>query len=1179
MPDSLVNNLKNRGRLLDALASEIFGPGSHLAVDESDRLPRPGKDYEVAAQIMFPDWDAFNQFSAEQRRDKKTGQEILVGESPLQRYGTGVLFPASDDDADDSAEGVEASRPINSVQNESTGGQSTGQEDEGDSGENKPTEDSFEDRSRPEDDVHLSNLKKQRSIGVSFVVADQSKPYTAVIRGGYYVSSSVTIGAEEDKKLPQLLWTRHPFEVAVEFTPEDEVIKICGETEKHLSLELTIHRRGRSQLPDDQGYPQEASLLTVCLVNRGSVGSYRDSSEANRLCLFQAELSVRADESGSKFLHYPEPLGIQGDNELSSFQLLYRNEKTYATGHGAAGTWDIDDREAPPRWVKAEVLPVYETPGITPEVEFDGEKVKISLHLLSSLSDGQAVEKLSGLVRLYDKWIAAKDKEVKSLRPETLQQTASRHINQMRSALARMSSGLDLLKSDGEARQIFEWTNRAMLLQSAVCRNIREPDDLNHWNFSHHYDPVQELESQKERFWRPFQIAFLLMNLPGLHHEDSTDREIVDLIWFPTGGGKTEAYLACAAYSMFRRRQRDKCDTGTDVIMRYTLRLLTAQQFERAAALICAMEIIREPNVGTLGEIPFSIGIWVGGATTPNKFSEKQSHPDFYNMVLLKCPWCGAKMGPRQKGKSFSIAGYCGTGMNGRFECPDHRCHFHARLPLHVIDEYLYENPPTYLIATVDKFAMLAWNEQPRSFFGIGRDGKPLRNPPGLIIQDELHLITGPLGSMVGLYETVIAELCSKRPNGKSATPKLVAATATTRASARQISDLYARPRSGVFPPPGLDADDSFFARYDTDKDGKRKPARRYLGVLGLNYSSALTTSVRMTTALHTAAWLLDVDERDPWWTLLYFYNAIRELGGGLSLYDNDIPERLINIQRRWIGKYTKDSPNHRFINFFRELTGRLQNSDIPKRLKELERVYEAGGRNALDACLASNIIEVGVDVDRLSLMAVQGQPKTTAQYIQATGRIGRNSERPGLVIVNYGAQKGRDRSHYEHFQAYHSRLYSQVEPSSVTPFTLPVLERALHAAFIAWMRQTLTRQEAENTTGSDISAFMTTRKAGFYKILADRVSNLGLDDEQAETLLQDAERFLERAVNKASQSPKPERWQTWEMDRQDKPPLQIPYGKEAPQEWNPSRVLQSPTSMRGVDSECPLIIRHHPQD
>ena len=1180
MPDTLENNLTNRDRLLDALASEIFGPESHLAVEETQKLPRPGKDYEVNSQISFPDWDGFNQFSSEQRRDKKTGQEILVGESPLQRYGTGVLFPASDDDGDDSAEAVEASRPINAAQNKAASDQDQCPDGEGENDETKPPDDSFKDRSRPEDDVHLSNLKKQRSIGVSFVVANQSNSCTAIIRGGYYVSSTVTLGTEGEQGRSQQLWTRHAFEEKIEFTPDDEVIKVGVESAPHLALELTIHRRDRTQLPDDQGYPDEASLLTVCLVNRGSVASYRDFTDTNRRCLFQAELSIQSSESTTGFLHYPEPAGIQGDDELRSFQLLYRNEKTYATGHGAAGTWDIGDRDLPPRWVKAEVLPIYETPGITPEVEFDGEKVKISLRLLSKLSDGDGLGKLASLVGLYEKWIVAKDESAKSLETPVLRETAYRHVKEMRSALARMGAGLDLLTSDVEARRIFEWTNRAILLQSAVCKNIREPDDLGHWNFSHHFDPVQELETQKERFWRPFQIAFLLMNLPGLHDEDSADREIVDLIWFPTGGGKTEAYLACAAYSMFRRRQRDKTDTGTDVIMRYTLRLLTAQQFERASALICAMETIRQPNLETLGKDPFTIGIWVGGSTTPNKFSEKQAHPDFYNMVLLKCPWCGAKMGPKQKGKSYSIAGYSGKGMNGSFACPDHKCHFHERLPLHVIDEYLYENPPTYLIATVDKFAMLAWNELPRSFFGIGRDGKPLRNPPGLIIQDELHLITGPLGSMVGLYETVIAELCSKRPDGKTAVPKLVAATATTRASARQISDLYARPRSGVFPPPGLDADDSFFARYDTEEDGSRKPARRYLGVLGLNYSSALTTSIRMTTALHTAAWLLEKDERDPWWTLLYFYNSIRELGGGLSIYDSDISERLGDVQRRWIGKFDKETQNYRSKYFrFRELTGRLQNSEIPTTLKELEQTYDAEKNKALDACLASNIIEVGVDVDRLSLMAIQGQPKTTAQYIQATGRIGRNSNRPGLVIVNYGAQKGRDRSHYEHFQAYHSRLYSQVEPSSVTPFTLPVLERALHATFIAWLRQTLSRPEAANTTAGDVSTFMASGKADFFGILTSRISNLGLDEGQTEKLLQDAERFLERAVNFASQSPKPERWQTWEMDREAMPPLQIPYGKVAPHDWNPDRILKSPTSMRGVDSECPLVIRHHQQD
>ncbi|MDB4358034.1 helicase-related protein, partial [bacterium] len=703
------------------------------------------------------------------------------------------------------------------------------------------------------------------------------------------------------------------------------------------------------------------------------------------------------------------------------------------------------------------------------------------------------------------KWIKREKEKAAELRASNSSHSnaADRHVGEMEKALARMNAGFELLEKSAEARQIFEWTNRAMHLQSAVPRNVREPIDFKRaWNFEKSFDPRDNLDIDgKVRKWRPFQIAFLLMNLPGLHSVKSADREIVDLIWFPTGGGKTEAYLACAAYTMFRRRQLNPYDIGTEVVMRYTLRLLTAQQFERASALICAMNILREEYIEILGEVSYTIGIWVGGSTTPNIYAPLQKKPEEYNLVLLKCPWCAAKMGPRPKGRSWVIEGY--TKKKEVFHCTDQNCHFYEELPLHVIDQHLYENPPTYLIATVDKFAMLAWNDRPRAFFGIGRDGSSYRNPPGLIIQDELHLITGPLGSMVGLYESVIHELCTTRADGSKTCPKLIAATATTRASSKQISDLYARPRSGVFPPPGLDASDSFFAKHDIDEEGRLMPAREYLGFLGVNYSSALTSSVRLTSALHCAAWMLPEDERDPWWTLLYFYNSIRELGGGLSLYDADIKERMKNVQGRWIGKYDKEKKNYRWINQSRELTGRLQNSEIPERLKELEYQYDPDDRRVLDACLASNIIEVGVDVDRLSLMAVQGQPKTTAQYIQATGRIGRNTERPGLVVVNYGAQKGRDRSHYEQFQAYHDRLYAAVEPSSVTPFTLPVMKRALHSAMAAWIRQS-SHLDQSCCKAEGIADLLKTEKDAFMRLLSDRVDRLEIGPSEKSKLLSD---------------------------------------------------------------------------
>jgi hypothetical protein len=400
--------------------------------------------------------------------------------------------------------------------------------------------------------------------------------------------------------------------------------------------------------------------------------------------------------------------------------------------------------------------------------------------------------------------------------------------------------------------------------------------------------------------------------------------------------------------------------------------------------------------------------------------------------------------------------------------------------------------------------------------------------------------------------------------------PKLIAATATTRASDRQIRDLYARQITSIFPAPGLDASDSFFAKYDRDENGKRKPGRRYVGFLPINYSSALTASVRMySAALCAAHGFSTEEERDPWWSLLVFYNSLRELGGALTLFGSDIPERLKDVQRRWYPKAKR-----RYVREVLELTGRLANSEVPRALEALGRPYSDSppkGLYPVDACLASNIIEVGVDVDRLGLMAVAGQPKTTAQYIQATGRVGRNL--PGLILVNYGATKARDRSHYEHFQAYHTRLYAQVEPASVTPFTIPVLDRALHAVIVAVVRQTLPMADLVSPwlfVGSSLE--MAAQKA--RELLEKRISILADSVESEQRMLTDLAECHDTRINEWRRY-HPIKWHEYfpKKDSGDQPLLR-PYGSPCPAHWE-GLTWETPNSLRGVDAECKLHIPH----
>ncbi len=243
------------------------------------------------------------------------------------------------------------------------------------------------------------------------------------------------------------------------------------------------------------------------------------------------------------------------------------------------------------------------------------------------------------------------------------------------------------------------------------------------------------------------------------------------------------------------------------------------------------------------------------------------------------------------------------------------------------------------------------------------------------------------------------------------------------------------------------------FARYAVNENGKLAHGRIYVGVHAPGLGSIQTAQIRSFTALLQAPLALPVDQRDPWWTLLLFFNSLRELGTTLSLLQSDIPDYFHVLMRRAGLDY---SQLRKFWNIL-ELTGRLRSEEVPEAISKLEVKYEKEGQSKypVDVCLASNIIEVGIDIDRLSLMTVVGQPKGTSQYIQVTGRVGRRWwERPGLVVTIYGASKPRDRSHFEKFRSYHERLYAQVEPTSVTPFSPPVLDRALHAIMVSYVRQ-----------------------------------------------------------------------------------------------------------------------------
>lgn len=880
---------------------------------------------------------------------------------------------------------------------------------------------------------------------------------------------------------------------------------------------------------------QNAWLLTIVLRNMTDPATVQNQHESI-LCQTFFDVSV----SDGCFEKYPEshrPFN-QLDAEEQSLALLYRESATWGIGHGCAAGWDAEPNEAPVA-LYADVMPAVQLPSMTPDIELNGLPVSLSMRALANLSDdgtGAAWQSLDDLYAGYASWIQQKRMETAAL-PRAFAPVANRHLDSCDACLSRINRGILLLRNDARARRAFRLANLSMLLQQIATKQLSRRPLC--WNKAQSIVTAQgsyqspwtiyESSSEDARIgnWRAFQIAFLLMSLEGVRNGESPDREIVDLVWFPTGGGKTEAYLAVVAFYVFHERllmqnfssglRRD----GTNVLMRYTLRMLTTQQFQRAASLICAMEYLRRNPVETrIGDIPgqrFSLGLWIGGDGSPNTCDDARTELREYRrgdvegnpLVLTECPWCRSQIGrydgpvPRGIPPSEKMVGITDIpGEGPMLHCTDPNCFYthpqHSNwLPVEVIDERLYRRPPSLVIATADKLAIIAYRPAAGSLFGrrfvagnLQRDSLP----PGLIIQDELHLISGPLGTMYALYEGIFERLCSYERDGQWIKPKLIASTATIRGAADQVLSLYARAQTQLFPSPGLMMGDSFFGKYARNAAGKLRDGRLYLGIHANDYGSVLTTQVRAFSSALFRPYQFDVARRDPWWTLLTFYNSMRELSGARTLFDSDIPSRLkFMFNRENFG--AKDRRNLRIVE---ELTSRLSQADITAMMDRLSVAYSTTQNNEMfDACLASSIIEVGVDIDRLSLMGVVGQPKTTATYIQVTGRVGRKWwERPGLILMIYNPSKSRDRSHFEQFHSYHRRLYERVEPTTATPFALSALQRGFSGALLTWARQN------SSAPVQNPAAYSTFLEAG-YQLLRNRCEAVQAIEDQPRSLVE----------------------------------------------------------------------------
>jgi hypothetical protein len=989
----------------------------------------------------------------------------LLSERPGRWYLTGYIVPAPDGDAaepeeaqEDLPDAVEAADPVPG------GGRA---EDEGED-DNGPARHRFQ----------------PSSIGLTVQVPLAVRTLDVVVTWGDYTTEPQMTELELTdlaRKASPPNWRRHARrrEMALAIPLQgrgDRVVvpdsSAPGRPGGGLVIEA-VARPYKVKQPD--GSTLEMRVVTVLLVNRRPL-------LVNRAADLTAAFQVRLDVGCAIGLLSRADLSAVDDNDFDRrlADLHYRDVVEYAVGHTTSAGWQA---EKDVHWAWTDPLPTSEVERVAPNTKIGGVEWGMEALAAAASDAGALSTALAQLPEAYAAWIAVQDGTIRAIAGARRQDVARMLSARMSVAQNRIAAGITLLASNSLARRAFAAMNEA------VARAARRR------NAGQNGDPA----TQSAPAWRPFQLAFILLNLDGLTDKAHDDREVVDLLFFPTGGGKTEAYLGLAAYSIAHRRLSTGglLGAGVTVLMRYTLRLLTLDQLARAAGVVCALELMRgeagwqERGKRLLGDWPIEIGLWVGSAASPNKLGGKgNSNPDTAVVrvrrfkkdgreapaPLKACPWCAT---PFDR-SSFACTPNDMTPKNLEIRCANANCDFTGDRPLPVltVDEAIYRRLPAFLIATVDKFAGLPWLGEAGAFFGhVNRadqwgfygandaraDGQRLWNgtvldPPDLIVQDELHLISGPLGTVAGLYETALDQLATRIHAGRRLRPKIVASTATVRRADTQIKALFDRKETQVFPAPGPDRHDSFFA---ITEPPEMSPARWYVGLAAQGKGPKLIFLRALTTLLAAgmAAQAEAGEAADPYMTAVCYFNALRELGGARRIVEDEVRTRLREYGSKRRRLDPADAPfsdrRLRAEDSIIELTSRVSTDQVAVAKASLEQVCD-GVKTGVDVALATNMISVGLDITRLGLMLVQGQPKTAAEYIQATSRVGREKDKPGLVLAVLNIHKPRDRLHYERFRQFHSCFYRAVEATSVTPWAARALDRALAAVVVSLARHLL---------------------------------------------------------------------------------------------------------------------------
>lgn len=1017
----------------------------------------------------------------------------IISEAPSQAYLTGILFPLDSENEDE-----ELMNEIYIPKDSSTKDENSESNDE-------------------EPEIEVINTtkigqKRQNSFGLKFYVEENVQNLEVLVQWGEYKK----IKKFDEKKVKEIpYWERTiiSHNINIDLSRETFKKKLIAKNSNDIdNIYLFINK---TPIKDTSNF-----IVSIFLMNN-------NVDKTNKKSIYQVSLEVKGKDEEKVFLCENKARKNQGDYQ----EFLYRHKPIFAKGFGCAVEWTSSSNEKA-SLLRTSFIPSHEVEGMSTELPRDKNYKDVEVGDFSIKMMSKAKNKdnilfiLDNLAKRYESWIQKlplDDVEDKN--------SAQVAIEKCVLSLSRIREGIDLLRADPKAYKAFQFMNEVMHTQISMKNYAANNENT-----------TLELELEKENFdWRPFQLAFILLNIKSIVKPESEDRELVDLLWFPTGGGKTEAYLGIIAFLLAYRRLTNDIespynkDGGVTIILRYTLRLLTTQQRDRLMRLISAAEYIRVQKKGEFGFEEFSIGFWVGSQVTANKFETLQEAyyreawevEKEYNKLrkqVIECPCCGTK-NPVYNLLPNASTSTPKTGL--KINCRNKTCYFfNNHMPIYLIDEEIYRKTPSIIISTVDKFARLPWEEKTATIFGkvnrycekcgyIGegeKHEKSHRNPaaqvlaikpfypPELIIQDELHLITGPLGTIYGLYETAIEELATADVGSERIKPKYIAATATIKNADEQIIKVFGRQFMSQFPPSGLSIEDSFFGR---EKDVESYPFRMYSGVC-VSGSSMKTVVLRVFAILLQVTETLKTDPKyssytdyiDPYRTLIGYFNSVRELGGAVRLMDDDVRKRIQTLKKKY--GYIKE----RYPDRTEELTSRIPSYRIPK---VLELLGNPMGENEIDVALATNMISVGMDVDRLGLMVVNGQPKQTSEYIQASSRVGRS--KPGLVVTIYNPYRPRDLSHYENFKGYHSRLYNYVEGTTATPFAARARDRALHALVVAVLRLSNNDLAKKN----DAANIKNINLMGLRKIISERVTVS--DTKNKKDTMMDLNKFIDEWI------------------------------------------------------------------